>query len=94
MSRPDIDHVARLHAVLLEIDGHLTEDQVRDFVQCAQACGLTVGQWVIECAEVQAAAVRDAMQAPERRQRNGLREARSERAAQIMAARRAKDGGP
>lgn len=78
MTRPIIDHVARAHAVLLQLDAHITLDEVRALARCADACGLSLGKWILECAQVQAAKAIDAMQATERRARCASREANSD----------------
>lgn len=51
----------------------LTSAQARDFTACAEAAGLTLERWLLECAAVQAAQVIDALQAPVRRARNAAR---------------------
>jgi hypothetical protein len=47
----------------------LTSQQQRDFTACAETCGLDLANWIVQCASVQAAAVIDALQAPERAER-------------------------
>jgi hypothetical protein len=65
MTRPAIDHVARAHEALRRL---------RDLVRVADACGLNVGEYILECARVDAAVRADAMQATERKQREGRRD--------------------
>jgi hypothetical protein len=47
----------------------LTAQQQREFTACAKTCGLDLAAWVVQCAAVQAAAVIDALQAPQRHSR-------------------------
>lgn len=71
MTRPKRDEVAHAHAVLERLDPYITIDQVRDLVRCAEVSGLSVGQWILECARVKAASVIDAAQGADRRRRTG-----------------------
>jgi hypothetical protein len=47
----------------------LSAQQCFDFTACAKACGLDLAAWIVQCADVQAAAAIDAMQAGQRGQR-------------------------
>jgi hypothetical protein len=47
----------------------LSAEQARDFAACADACGLILERWIVECAAVKAADVIDAVQATDRRRR-------------------------
>lgn len=47
----------------------LTAEQARDFAACAEVAGLTIERWIVECAQVKAADVIDAVQATERQAR-------------------------
>jgi len=47
----------------------LSVQQRHDFGACARACGLTLEAWVVQCADVHAAAATDALQAGMRGQR-------------------------
>jgi hypothetical protein len=44
----------------------LSTQQHHDFAECAKACGLDLVNWIVQCADVQAAAAIDAMQALQR----------------------------
>ena len=54
-------------AVTLQVS--LTDQQQREFTACAEACGLELVTWLVQCASVQAAAVIDAVQATQRKRR-------------------------
>lgn len=47
----------------------LDEIQAREFSACAKACGLSIEDWILDCARVKAAQVIDAIQATARRAR-------------------------
>jgi hypothetical protein len=47
----------------------LSAQQRHDFAACARGCGLDLAAWIVQCADVQAAAAIDAMQALQRIQR-------------------------
>lgn len=47
----------------------LSAQQLRDFSASAQMCGLDLAAWIVQCADVRAAAAIDAMQALQRVQR-------------------------
>lgn len=77
MPRPDRDPIAFAHSVLRQLDRHITIDEVRALAACSDTCGLSLGKWILECAQVQAAQVIDAAQATERKVRALRREANS-----------------
>jgi hypothetical protein len=47
----------------------LSTQQHHDFAACARVCGLDLAAWIVQCADVQAAAAIDAMQSLQRVQR-------------------------
>lgn len=47
----------------------VTAEQSDDFAACAEACGLSVAEWLLQCGQVHAAQVRDAKQSEARRDR-------------------------
>lgn len=47
----------------------LSAQQHSDFTTCAKMCGLDLVAWIVQCADVQAAAAIDALQASQRVQR-------------------------
>ena len=47
----------------------LSAQQRREFTACAEACGLDLVTWLVQCAAVQASAVIDAVQATQRKRR-------------------------
>jgi len=61
------------HAVPTVLQIKLSAHQHHDFAACAEVCGLDLETWILQCADVQAAAVIDAMQAPQRQQRASRR---------------------
>lgn len=52
-----------------EVHLRLDANQQRDFERCAYAAGMSLRDWIVQCAQVQAANAIDALQAEERRRR-------------------------
>jgi len=53
----------------MKITIELTDAQEREFTACATVAGISLDQWIAECAAVKAASVIDALQAPLRAER-------------------------
>jgi hypothetical protein len=55
----------------------LSAQQRHDFAACAGMCGLDLTAWIVQCADVQAAAAIDALQASQRAQRSDRKKPRT-----------------
>jgi Tfp pilus assembly protein PilP len=64
------------HAVSTILQIKLTSQQHHAFTTCSETCGLDLETWILQCAEVKAAAVIDALQAPLRKERQSRKKQR------------------
>ena len=70
----------------------LSAQQHNDFTACARVCGLDLASWIVQCADVKAAAAIDAMQALQRVPRPDRKKTRPRQRAEPTPAERVAAG--